>query len=262
MASDAWQFSEAGNGRPLVLLHGLGMSRQVWNPILPQLRKTRRVIAFDIAGFGSTPALPSHVSPTGGNLAEALHCSLRRIGVELPVDLAGNSLGGLIALEAAKRGFARGVVAISPPGLWRNGPPIHVKPILRFLRGLATKQPHLAAAIVRRRWLREMAFAIPLSLGSRHMPAADAVRTIEDLARASASEETFEATRSAFADGGCITVPVTVAFGRRDWILPKRARLRDHLPPHTRWIEPSAWGHVPMWVDPCGVAEVILEGAR
>ena len=47
-----WDYSETGSGRPLILLHGIGMSRFVWNPVTPHLCSTRRVIAFDIAGFG------------------------------------------------------------------------------------------------------------------------------------------------------------------------------------------------------------------
>jgi pimeloyl-ACP methyl ester carboxylesterase len=93
------------------------------------------------------------------------------------------------------------------------------------------------------------------------MPASDALRAVDDLADATAFEKTFESTRSPFS-GREITVPVTVAFGGRDWILPKRSRRRDALPSHTRWVEPHAWGHVPMWVDPVGVARVILDGTR
>src|SRR5215217_509878 len=97
-----WHYSEDGSGRPLILLHGIGMSHTAWNAVTPYLRKTRRVIAFDIAGFGLTPPLPSGTLPTASNLVESLDRSLRAIGIELPVDIAGNSLGGYMALEAAK----------------------------------------------------------------------------------------------------------------------------------------------------------------
>ena len=91
------------------------------------------------------------------------------------------------------------------------------------------------------------------------MPVTDAVRTIDELAAASTFEETFESTRTPFVARD-IGVPVTVAFGTRDWILTKRAQRRDGLPPHTRWVMKPGWGHVPMWVDPHGVAQLILEG--
>jgi pimeloyl-ACP methyl ester carboxylesterase len=82
---------------------------------------------------------------------------------------------------------------------------------------------------------------------------------VDDLGASPAFAATFENTRTPFS-GGDITVPVTVAFGDRDWILTKAARHRDRLPAHTRWISYARWGHVPMWVDPLGVARLILEG--
>ena len=80
----------------------------------PYLRSTRRVIAFDIAGFGLTPPLPKGVAPSIPNLVDDLERSIHEIGIKFPVDIAGNSLGGSMALEAARRGMAGSVVAISP----------------------------------------------------------------------------------------------------------------------------------------------------
>ena len=97
-----WKYSESGSGRPLILLHGIGMSRIVWNAVIPYLRSSRRVIAFDVAGFGSTPPLPKGVIPSISNLVGALEQSIHQIGIKFPVDIAGNSLGGTMALEAAK----------------------------------------------------------------------------------------------------------------------------------------------------------------
>ena len=93
------------------------------------------------------------------------------------------------------------------------------------------------------------------------MPVADALQTIDDLANSPAFEDTFEHTRAPFS-GREISVPLTVAFGNCDWILPKWSRSRTGLPSHTRWIEKPGWGHVPMWVDPVGVSQLILEGLR
>ena len=91
------------------------------------------------------------------------------------------------------------------------------------------------------------------------MPVADALQTIDDLANSPAFEDTFEHTRAPFS-GREISVPLTVAFGNCDRILPKWSRSRTGLPSHTRWIEKPGWGHVPMWVDPVGVSQLILEG--
>jgi pimeloyl-ACP methyl ester carboxylesterase len=257
-----WHYNEQGSGRPIVLLHGIGMSHSAWNAVTPYLCSMRRVIAFDIAGFGSTPPLPNGTPPTISNLVDDLELSIQTIGIETPVDIAGNSLGGYMALEAAKRGIARSVVAISPAGLWRGHGAPHVKYVFGGLRFMARNFPRLLKVVVRQPLLRELALAVPLSVGSRRMPVSDALRTVDDLARSLAFEATFENTLAPFSGGGSIIVPVTVAFGDRDWILLKRWRSRNELPAHTRWVEKQAWGHVPMWADPVGVAHLILEGTQ
>jgi pimeloyl-ACP methyl ester carboxylesterase len=256
-----WNFFEIGSGEPLVLLHGLGMSNRAWGPVIPYLRPTCRVIAFDIAGFGRTPPLPCGTPPNVSNLVDGLEQSMRAMGLEKPVNFAGNSLGGLMALEAARRGLARRVVAISPPGLWRRQPPHHVKYVFGALHFMATHAPTLVKTGMRSAVVRELTLAVPLSIGSRRMSVQDAVGAVDDLAASTAFAETFRHTRTPFAAPE-IDGPVTVAFGDRDWILLKGARLRERLPPRTRWIEKPGWGHVPMWIDPAGVAQVILEGTR
>jgi len=91
---------------------------------------------------------------------------------------------------------------------------------------------------------------------------AHALRAVDDLATSPAFEATFKSTLTPFSGGGSIVVPVTVAFGDRDWILLKQWRRRNELPAHTRWVEKHGWGHVPMWVDPVGVSQLILEGTK
>jgi pimeloyl-ACP methyl ester carboxylesterase len=236
------------------------MSHCAWNPVIPHLASTRRVIAFDIAGFGSTPPLRGTTRPTVSRLVDGLDESLRQMGLGVPVDICGNSLGGCMALEAARRGIARSVVAISPIGLWKETPPRHVKYVFRGLRIMTRNFPRMSKTAMRVAWLRELLLAVPFSLGSRRMPVSDALVAVDDLATSTAFEETFEQTRAPFLGGRDIVVPVTVAFGDRDWILPSSARSRNELPAHTRWIEKRRWGHVPMWVDPVGVSKWILEG--
>ena len=256
-----WHYTESGSGRPLVLLHGIGMSGSAWNRVTPYLSTFRKVIVFDIAGFGLTPSLQDGTPPTSANLAAALESSVRAMGLDGAVDIAGNSLGGLIALEAARRGLARSVVAISPPGLWNDHPALHVKYVFQTLRFLATTVPAALRTIARTSFLRELAFAVPISVGSWRMSAGDAVSAVNDLAVATGFEDTFACTAPPFS-GREITVPLTVAFGNRDCILLKESRRREALPAHTRWVAMPKWGHVPMWIDPVGVAQLILDGAR
>jgi pimeloyl-ACP methyl ester carboxylesterase len=259
LAMGAWHYTENGTGPPLVLLHGIGMSHAAWNAVVPHLSPLRRVIAFDIAGFGATAPLPSGTAPTIPHLVDALAASLDAIGLSGPVDIAGNSLGGGMALEAARRGLAKSVVAISPIGLWKERPPPHVAGIFLALRFMTVHASGPLKAAMRSPSLRELMLALPLSVGSRRMPVADARRAIDDMARARAFDATFESTRTPLRVRD-IRVPVTIAFGDRDWILTAGARRRDALPAHATWVTRREWGHVPMWSDPIGVAWLMLRG--
>jgi len=149
-----------------------------------------------------------------------------------------------MALEAARRGLARSVVAISPIGLWKEHPAVHVKYVFGGLRFMVRTFPALVKAAMRVPLLRELMLAVPMSVGSRRMPAIDAVRVVDDLAATAAFEETFAHTRAPFHGAG-IAVPVTVAFGERDWILTRDSRRRDQLPPHTHWVHAAGLGPRP-----------------
>lgn len=254
-----WHFVEKGQGRPLVLLHGIGMSSNAWKPVMARLAEQRRVIAFDTAGFGRTPMLAGHIAPTTHNLTKELGRVLREMGIDEPVDIAGNSMGGWMALEAARLGLARSVVAISPAGLWVK-PPAHVKHVFFNIRRLARVAPGVVKQALKVAVLREAFLAVPMTIGGSRIPAEEAFAATMDFVNAAGFDQTF-AHADSFKDGHGIDVPVTVAFGTHDWLLTPSARRRDQLPAHVRWIEPKGWGHVPMWKDPDGVARVILEGA-
>ncbi|MGH6648225.1 alpha/beta fold hydrolase [Aquabacterium sp.] len=254
-----WHCEEKGQGRPLVLLHGIGMSSFAWSPVLDELAKHRRVLAFDTAGFGKTPVLPEGVPPTVPNLVRALLSTFDAMGLHEPVDVVGNSLGGWMALEVARQGRARSVVAISPAGLWKDHPASWVKHFFGVMRVATRLSPGGVKLAMKSGVLRELLLSIPLSFGSRRMPPSDALRSAIDFALAPGFDDTL-ANAGAFTGGQSIACPLTVAFGTRDWLLTPSARRRDQLPSGARWVQPAKWGHVPMWVDPQGVIRLILDG--
>jgi pimeloyl-ACP methyl ester carboxylesterase len=257
----AWSAIEVGEGRPLVLLHGLGMGAFAWGPVLERLAATRRVIAFDLPGFGATPALPPEVTPTPAAIAQALVQELRRRGIEPPYDLAGNSLGGFVALEVAKAGLARSVVGISPAGLWRGTAPRRVAALLMHTRRLCQVAPRLTRLAMRTRPGRSLALVGVLAWKGWRVPAADAVQAAMSFATCEGFEPVALAAAAGFQGGHEIDVPVTIAFGRRDLLLRRRvAQVPDELPTHTRFLSLQGCGHVPMWDDPDAVAGLILSG--
>lgn len=258
--TQAWHHLERGNGRPLLLFHGIGLSHATWLPVMDRLAAERRVIAFDLPGFGRTPALPAGTPPTHENLCASLTSTLAALGIDQPVDMAGNSLGGHLALVAAREGLARSVVALSPGGLWpgAHAPP-RVRALLRITRLLTGSAPVLAERALQTRFGRTLAFAIPVSSRGGRIPARDAIDIVRGFAGDNAFDDTMQAV-TRFVGGRSIQVPVTVAFGSRDWLLTRGCQLRDELPAQTRWLHPSGWGHVPMWDNPDAVANLILDG--
>jgi pimeloyl-ACP methyl ester carboxylesterase len=84
---------------PIVLLHGTGSSLHAWEGWAQALRAKRRVIRYDLAGFGLTGPSPDDVYSLDGDV-RLLVAILDKLGVRRCV-LGGNSLGGAIAWRAA-----------------------------------------------------------------------------------------------------------------------------------------------------------------
>lgn len=251
-------FDRAGEGEPLLLMHGIGMSRSVWRPVIPLLREQRDVIAVDLPGHGTSPPVPAHILPAPPGLAQVIARFLDQLGIER-AHAAGNSLGGWTALELAKLGRARSVVALDPVGLWERGPVSSFARLMglrRSARRLATPASHLMRTRLGRHLLLRDTIGSP-----QQVSAQDGVTMIRDLANATGFEQTLMATHTRRFEGGQdIDVPLTVVFGTRERLISKRSRRDDELPAHTRWLEPEGLGHVPMWDDPPQVAEIILTG--
>jgi len=88
---------------PLLLIHGLGGTRSIWEPVIPLLEGEREVHAVDMPGFGTTPPLPEGEEASAANLARAVHEECVRNGVERP-HVPGNSPGGWVTLEMGRFG--------------------------------------------------------------------------------------------------------------------------------------------------------------
>ena len=106
-----------GTGEPLVLIHGIGSQWQVWGPVLERVGEQRDVVALDLPGFGASPPLAGEV--TLATLADAVAGLVDELGLERP-HVAGNSLGGALALELARTGRARSATGLSPLGFARG----------------------------------------------------------------------------------------------------------------------------------------------
>jgi pimeloyl-ACP methyl ester carboxylesterase len=108
----AWR--EAGQGVPLVLLHGIGSGSGSWGGQFEAFASTHRVIAWDAPGYGGSDPL-SNQKPLAIDYASALDRLLDELNVDEAIVL-GHSLGAIVAAAwcATTKRRVRGLLLASP----------------------------------------------------------------------------------------------------------------------------------------------------
>jgi pimeloyl-ACP methyl ester carboxylesterase len=252
-------YRRLGSGTPLVLLHGIGHRWQAWRPVLDRLAERHDVIAIDLPGFGGSPDLPPGCRHDLDSSMSVLAEVFSGLGVDRP-HVAGNSLGGLIAIEAASRGLVSSATALSPAGFWTEPDRLLALTLLRAL-WLGARAPRAVGDLITGRdKLRHRSLAVLYA----HPERVDRITAAADIAAlrsASAFSPTLRTARRGFAwQGTPPRVPVTVAWGDRDRIFPPRqARRAAALLPDARHLSLPDCGHLPMIDDPGLVARTILD---
>ncbi len=254
-------FERHGSGEPLVLVHGITHRRQVWYPVLDQLAEQREVILVDLPGHGQSPPFVADGRP----VVELLRAQFSQFLIEQLLDrphIAGNSLGGRVALEAGAAGDARSVTALSPAGFWRTGASFaYTRRLFTSAAAVSERIGPRAAVLVRSRAGRTLMYGVLTSHPARISPdhalgdfrafqyARPALRLLLDAA-------------TPFADDIPCDVPVTIAWAARDLVLPLwQAGVAREVLPHAVHVTMRGVGHVPMFDDPALVAEVLLRGS-
>lgn len=255
-----------GSGSPIVLIHGIGSRRQVWNPVLDHLAEHHEVIALDLPGFGSSaPDDETAHARLGGDgpgsvvrLADQVGAFLTELGVERPT-IGGSSLGGGIALELARRGVARSVVAFSPVGFFGAVGAAWCRTVVSVARaGGATLSPALPRLFASR------AGRVALCGIFYGRPAALAPEDCLADARALVGAPGFAAARRRLGKwrltSAIVDVPITIAWGDRDLVLPYRqSRRARRVLPDARHVRLRRCGHLPFADDPETCARLLLE---
>ncbi len=175
--------AEAGDGAPLMLIHGVGMCADVWAPQVEALAADHRVIAVDLPGHGrsdalpGTPSLPDFVA-WAGRVVEALGRG--------PVAVAGHSMGALIATG----------LAIERPEL---------VPRVAILNGVHRRSPEARAAVLARaRDLAEGRGDVEEPLARWFGPGETAVRAQVAAWLRQAPPHGYAAAYRAFAEGDAV----------------------------------------------------------
>jgi pimeloyl-ACP methyl ester carboxylesterase len=170
-------FDRRGSGSPLVLLHGIGHRWQAWQPVLDQLAEHHDVISVDLPGFGLSPAMPQGLGHDLASSPVLLKMIFETLGIDRP-HIAGNSLGGLISIEAASQGIVASATALSPAGFWTNRDKNRALTMLRAIRTGARIPAPARAVLLRNARLR----ALSLSTLYAHPERIDRINATGDLA--------------------------------------------------------------------------------
>jgi len=256
----------AGEGEPLVLVHGFTATWRCWLPVLAELVPRYDVIAPTLHGHDGGPPVDGP-SKSIGDAADHLESQLDELGVG-EAHFAGNSMGGALSLELAKRGRARSVVAISPGGGWREDDIAEGQRIIKWFarnQKLAKATLPRAPQLMRRPGARRIALRDVMTRGDQ-VPAKEAVQLVRSSVHCSVVDDVFATIRTGGAlmrDMDQIDCPVLVAWGSKDRILPLAKhgpRFRDEIP----GVDFRVWkgiGHTPMWDDPELIATSIADFA-
>ena len=250
-----------GQGKSLLLVHGLGSSWRSWQGIMEPLAARRSVIAIDLPGFGKSPPLDGEVSVR--TLADALAQFLREHEL-IGTDAVGSSIGARLLLELAGRGGVVGsVVSLGPGGFGVGWERVFFRVStwlsLRLVRTLQFAMPTLISHGWSRRLLLAQlsarATALAPSMVLEEMRSYAVARSFDAVARALVRE-----TAQQGADAGSLPRPLVIGWGRLDRVcLPRQAARVQRLYPgaHLHWFE--CCGHLPHWDAPEETTQLILE---
>jgi pimeloyl-ACP methyl ester carboxylesterase len=250
-----------GDGPPLVLIHGFTDTWRTWELVLERLERHHEVLAPTQAGHAGGPPLAEPVRPTA--LLEAIEGAMEEAGFET-AHIAGNSLGGYVALQLASRGRAHSVVAFAPAGGWAPADQSfhegldYFETAQKLLQGAAPYAEEIAATPEGRRRATEY-----ITVGYEHIPSELIAHQIRGAATCPAAPALIARARAGDAyplDCEAITCPVRFVWGTEDRLLPwpsAAARYREAMP-QADWVELPGIGHCPQLDVPAQAAELIL----
>lgn len=252
------EYTRIGAGTPVVLVHGIGHRRNAWGSV-PDLLAARgfEAICVDMPGHGISPKNRRPKTYSMNSNAATLEAFFAEIGVKNP-HVAGNSLGGQMALELAARSSVASAVAFSPAGFYLPHELLVVGSQLLSMKAGSYAPTFVHRYVNARPALKKQAQGAIY----RHPEKLDPAQAVGDtlaFRRAKGFWPSFFRAIGLWYRNNP-QVPTMIAWGTHDRLLiPAQARRARQRYPHLehRWLPDS--GHSPMLDHPELVVEAIVD---
>lgn len=242
-------YGEAGDGPPVVFLHGWGLSARSYAHALPLIAATgARVIAPGLPGFGRSAALTGEY--TFEKLANWVDDLLDHVGVEEPAALVGHSFGGGVATATAWHHpeRARSLTLVNSVGgsVWKRGGAGEHSLADRPLWDWGLRLP----GEFRQRDYRRVLPVVLRDLVGNALANPGAVRRAADLARRADLREEL----ATLAERG---LPVAILWGSEDTVVPEATFLAMCEAAGAPGDIIDDAGHSWLLADPVGFGELV-----
>jgi pimeloyl-ACP methyl ester carboxylesterase len=231
---------------PIVFLHGFGSAAAPFAPVFMRMRRhARHVFAPELPAHGLSG--PAHGDLTTGALREATRQLFEHLVPQEPFVLVGNSMGGALSLMYAidRPQRVSALVLLSPAAA--RVPDQDWQAVREHFQLRTDEDVRRFAARV----YHEVPWFLPyfplLVRDLRRELTRPELTKLLDQVKVEDAPSAEELAR--------LTMPILLAWGRSDRLLPQSALawFKEHLPPHTKVIEPTGWGHCPHIDDPQGL---------
>tara|TARA_R110000772_G_scaffold268361_1_gene395067 strand:+ start:66337 stop:67164 length:828 start_codon:yes stop_codon:yes gene_type:complete len=244
----------------ILLLHGATSAHDIWTPLLGLFPANYRVIPLALPGHLDGEPVDLNSSISIDSLSDKIIFDMHRQGIE-SAHVVGNSLGGWLALELARRGIAESVTAFSPAGSWPNKSAFQriARAMVLACRLFPILRP-LVAPLMKFAPARRCLFATQMMYGER-VTAAVARRLLLGVCRCPVIPPLI----ASFAEKGAMQpllnaeVPINIVWSANDAILPAEVflqKMRETVPT-AQFLTLANAGHVPMYDQPDAMVEYI-----
>jgi pimeloyl-ACP methyl ester carboxylesterase len=252
---------------PVVLLHPFLLSGKVWQDVAPLLSNDHQVFTPTLLGHQGGPPVERRPA-TIWDVIDAAEAYLDENGLQRP-HIAGNSLGGFVAIELARRGRASTVCALSPAGFWTAGRGLTSQAVagrkVHKIAAMSRLSGPVGPLVFRSRVVRRLSLRFLNS--ARHgdrVPANRLVELTRTIVACTVDREVLSSDDEHVAALDPLPCPITLAWSEKDSLLPLATYgqiARERLPAARFEILPDV-EHVPMFDDPELVARTILATTR